>query len=366
VPDERTQEATPFKRQKARERGQIARSKELPGALALMAVVLMLNGFAVSFLVQWKGLFSQGLFLAESTNPENVLYAVERTVRVTGYWTLPCLFLGLALSVLGNVGQGGFVFSTTGLTPSFSRLSPATNVQKLFSVGAIGNFLRSVIPMAIIAYLAFTMVVRNWSWIVLSTMVPAGATIARLMGLIFEISWKSAAVFLAWSGFDYLFQRAQLSRQLRMSRQEIAQETKDNIGNPQIKARIRKIQRQMRQRMMKREIAKATVVITNPTEYAIALKYEPGLMRAPVVVAKGRNLIAQQIRQEAVWHKIPIVENPPLAHALYRAVKVGQAIPPALYVAIAQILAFIFRAQARSRATARPGPAKVSVAARRG
>jgi flagellar biosynthesis protein FlhB len=365
VPDDRTQEATPFKRQKARERGQIARTRELPGALALMAVVLMFNAFSITFLIQWKDLFSQGLFLAESANPESVLYAADKAVRMAGYWTLPCLFLGLALSVLGNIGQGGFVFSTAGLTPNFSRLSPATNLQKLFSLGAVSNFLRAVIPMAIIAYLAFTTLVHNWSWIVLSTMVPARASIARLMGLIFEISWKSGAVFLAWSGFDYLFQRAQLSRQLRMSRQEIIQENKDNIGNPQIKARIRKIQRQMRQRMMKREVAKATVVITNPTEYAIALRYEPGLMRAPVVIAKGRNLIAQQIRQEAIWHKIPIVENPPLAHALYRAVKVGQVIPPALYVAVAQILAFIFRAQARSRTSGRPKPAVASAAARR-
>jgi flagellar biosynthesis protein FlhB len=366
VADDKTQEATPFKRQKAREKGQIARSKELPGALALIAVVLVLNGFAMSFLAEWKDLFRQGLFLAHSTNPANLLYAVERTVRIVAYWALPCLFLGLALSVLGNLGQGGFVFSTAGLSPSFSRLDPAKNLGKLFSLGAVSNFLRSVIPMTIIAYLAVATVARNWNWIVLSAMTPAHASIGRLMSLVYEISWKAAAVFLAWSGFDYLFQRTQLSRQLRMSRQEIIQENKDNIGNPQIKVRIRKIQRQMRQRLMKREIAKATVVITNPTEYAIALQYEPGLMRAPVVVAKGRNLIAQQIRQEAIWHNIPIVENPPLAHALYRAVKVGQTIPPALYVAVAQILAFIFRAQARSRNSAAPAPRVASASGKRG
>jgi flagellar biosynthetic protein FlhB len=365
VADDKTQEATPFKRQKAREKGQVARSKELPGALALIAVVLVLHGFAMSFLAEWKDLLTQGLVLADSSNPGNVLYAMERTIRITAYWALPCLFLGLALSVLGNVGQGGFVFSTAGLTPSFGRLDPATNLGRLFSVGAVSNFLKSVIPMAIIGYLALAIVSREWNWIVLSTMMPAPASIARLMSLVYEISWKSGAVFLAWSGFDYLFQRAQLSRQLRMSRQEIIQENKDNIGNPQIKSRIRKIQRQMRQRLMKREVAKATVVITNPTEYAIALQYEPGVMRAPVVVAKGRNIIAQQIRQEAIWHKIPIVENPPLAHALYRAVKVGQTIPPALYVAVAQILAFIFRAQARSRTSARPTPAVASTAGKR-
>jgi flagellar biosynthesis protein FlhB len=364
LPDDRTQEATPFKRHKAREKGQIARSKELPGALALIAVVLTLNGFAVSALVQWKDLFRQGLFLAESSDPQNVLYAVEKALRIAGSWALPCLILGLALSVLGNIGQGGFVFSTARLTPAFSRLNPTANVKKLFSLGAVSNFLKSLIPMVIIAYIAFTIVRRDWNWIVLSAMVPAAASIGRLMGLIYEISWKSGAVFLIWSGFDYLFQRTQLSRQLRMSRQEIIQENKDNIGNPQIKARIRKIQRQMRQRLMKREVAKATVVVTNPTEYAIALQYLPGVMRAPIVLAKGRSLIARQIRQEAIWHNIPIVENRPLAHALYRAVKVGQAIPPALYVAVAEILAFILRAQARARAAERPRAAAASALGR--
>lgn len=361
--DDRTEEATPFKRQKAREKGQIARSKELPSALALIAVVLVLNGFALVFLRQWKGLFSQGLSLAESKNPENLLYVMERTIRISGYWTIPCLLLGLACSVLGNVGQGGFVFSTAGLTPSISRLNPATNVGKLFSVGAVSNFLKSVVPMAIIAYLAFAMIARDWNSIVLSVLYPAPASIAKLMSLIYELSWKAGTVFLAWSGFDYLLQRTQLSRQLRMSRQEIIQENKDNIGNPQIKARIRKIQRQMRQRLMRREVSKATVVITNPTEYAVALQYQPGLMRAPVVLAKGRNLIAQQIRQEAIWNKIPIVENRPLAQALYRSVKVGQAIPPALYVAVAEILAFIMRAQARSRAA---GQSRAVAASSRG
>lgn len=348
--NDKTEEATPYKRKKAREKGQIARSKELPGALALITIVLVLNEFAMTFLTQWKGLFAQGLGMASTGSDVNLMYVVERTARIAGYWTVPCLFLGLAVSVLGNAAQGGFVFSAAPLQPSFGRLNPASNLGNLFSVGALGNLLKSVIPMALISYLAVAMVMRDWSLIVHSAMAPAQMSVGWLMSRMYEISWKAGAVFLAWSGFDYLLQRTQLSRQLRMSRQEIVQENKDIIGNPQIKVRIRKIQRQMRRRMMMREVAKASVVITNPTEYAIALKYQPGVMRAPVVIAKGRNLLAQQIRKEAVWHGIPIIENKPLAHALYRAVEVGQAIPPALYVAVAEILAFIFRAQARNQA----------------
>ncbi|MGH9448345.1 MAG: EscU/YscU/HrcU family type III secretion system export apparatus switch protein, partial [Terriglobia bacterium] len=341
----------------AREKGQIARSKELPAALALITIVIVLKSFSATFLTQWRALFSEGLAKAHTQNPENILYIMQRTARVVGYWTLPCLLVGLAISIAGNLAQGGFVFATASLTPSVARLNPATNLQKHFSVGGVSNFLKSTIPMAVIAYLVFAMVRRDWNWIVLSTMETAHISMAWLMSRLYELSWKAGVVFLAWSGVDYLLQRTQLSRQLRMSRQEIVQENKDNIGNPQIKRRIRKIQLQMRRRMMMRDVQKATVVITNPSEYAIALKYEPGVMRAPLVVAKGRNLIAQQIRQEAIWHKIPIIENRPLAHALYRAVQVGQAIPPALYVAVAEILAFIFRTQARANpmAAARAG-----------
>lgn len=346
--DDRTHEATPFKRQKAREKGQVARSRELPSALALMAMVMVIGGYAATSLSQWRGFFGQVLAGAGAMNVAAMLAVISKTFRLTALWTVPCLLLGFGLSVLGNVGQGGVVFATQALTPSFNRLNPVTNIGKLFSVAGVGNLLKSIVPMLMVSVIAYSIVRRDWSVIALSSLVSARTSILLLMERMFELSWKAAAVFLGWSGFDYLLQRTQLARQLRMSRQEIIQENKDNLGNPQIKARIRKVQRQMRRRRMIREVAKATVVITNPTEYAIALKYQPGVMRAPVVVAKGRGLLAQQIRREAVWHSVPIVENRYLAHALYRAVQVGQAIPPALYVAVAEILAFIFRAQARA------------------
>ena len=347
---DRTEEATPHKRAKAREKGQIARSRELPTALALTAIVMVLDWYAKTFVAEWRTFFAQTLAMAHSSSFGSFLYVMQKTTQVTAYWVVPCLFLGVALSVVGNIGQGGMVFATEALTPDVGRLNPAANVKKIFSIGGLGNLLKSLVPMTVIAYLAFAMILRDWNWIALSSTVSAHASISWLMSRAYEISWKSGMVFLGWSAFDYMFQRTQLSRQLRMSRQEIIQENKDTIGNPQIKGRIRKLQKQMRRRMMMRDVAKATVVITNPTEYAIALKYQLGAMRAPVVVAKGRNLLAKQIRQEAIWHNVPIVENPPLAHALYRAVQVGQAIPPALYVAVAEILAFIFRSQAISQA----------------
>jgi flagellar biosynthesis protein FlhB len=235
MPDDKTQEATPFRRRKAREQGQIARSRELPSALALLTIVMVLGGFAETFVAQWRQFFSQGLAMSHTQSPDNLLYVMEMTMRVAGGWTFPCLVVGLVLSVFGNVVQGGFIFATAGLTPSFSRLSPATNLKKRFSVGGLSNFLKSIIPMAVIAYLAFGIVTRDWTWIVFSTMQTARVSITWLMGRVYELAWKAGAVFLAWSGVDYLLQRTQLSRQLRMTRQEVVQENKDNIGNPQIK-----------------------------------------------------------------------------------------------------------------------------------
>jgi len=158
---------------------------------------------------------------------------------------------------------------------------------------------------------------------------------------VFEVAWKSALVLLLWSGVDYFLERQRLEGELRMSRQELTDEYKETEGHPAIKGRIRRLQRQMRRRRMLEDVKRASVVITNPTEYAVALEYGPGLA-APTVVAKGRNLFARRIKDIARWQGVP------LAHALYRAVDVGQSIPPKLYAVVAEILAAIYRAQERA------------------
>ena len=150
----------------------------------------------------------------------------------------------------------------------------------------------------------------------------------------------------SWSGIDYLLERRKFESDLRMSRQEMVDEFKETEGNPAVKARIRRLQRQVRRRRMLQDVERATVVITNPTEFAVALEFSP-LLSAPVVVAKGRNLLAAEIKQVARWHGIPLVENPPLAHTLYRAVEIGQSIPPKLYQVVAEVLAAIYRVQAQ-------------------
>jgi len=245
------------------------------------------------------------------------------------------------------LAQGGLVFAPTALQPNFSRLSPASRMEQLFSLPSIGRLVKSLLPGAAIIYLAVGILSREWKTIIGAEHLGINLLATYLMGHIFELAWKSALVLLVWSAADYAIEKHKLDTELRMSKQDQRDEYKEMEGNPATKARIRRLRRQIRRKRMLDEAKKASVVITNPNEFAVALEYRLD-MAAPVVVAKGRNLFAQQIKQIALWNGIPMVENRPLAHALYRAVEVGQSIPPKLYAVVAAILAAIFRAQERA------------------
>jgi flagellar biosynthetic protein FlhB len=249
----------------------------------------------------------------------------------------------------GVVAQGGFVLAPTALALNPQKLNPANNLSRLLSLNSLRGLLKSLLPAAYLVYLGFTLISGEWSKILGACFLTPRASSTWLFGLAYGLAWKAGLVFAVWFLFDYMFERLSYERQLRMSRQEIRDEAKETEGHPMVRSRIRRLQRQMRRRRMLKDVARATVVVTNPTEYAVALEYRVEEMPAPVVVAKGMRLLAQRIKREANWHGIPIIENPPLAQALYRTVEVGQAIPAKLYAAVAEILAFIYRLQGWTR-----------------
>jgi flagellar biosynthetic protein FlhB len=343
---DKTEQATPRRRQKAREKGQIARSRELMSSLAVGATVLILAAQVPSFVALWRGLVRHTLAAAVSGDLENS--------RVLLTWTGSTVFraasliMGLSWLVasVAAVAQGGVVFAGAALQPSLSRLNPATRLQQLFSLPSLGRLLKSLLPGSAIAYLAASILIREWTTVLHLCRVSVAGLTAYGLRLILEIAWKSALLLLLWSGADYFIEKRKLESDLRMSRQDLKDEYKDTEGHPAVKARIRRLRRQVLRQRMLADVKRASVVITNPNEFAVALEYGPELP-APTVVAKGRNLLAQQIKQAARWHGIPLVENPPLAHALYRAVEIGQSIPPKLYAVVAAILAAIYRAQER-------------------
>lgn len=349
--DNKTEQATPRRRQKAREKGQVARSRDLISAMATMTAILLLAGQAPTLAASWRSLLGRTLAIASSSGGPSA------TGLLTGGWhfvaAATILILGLSwlAALLGAVAQGGVVIAPSALAFNPSRLSPAARLEQLFSITAVSRMLKSLLPATAIFYLALVVLARDWGALLHAPRLSVAGLAGFGLGRLFEVAWKSALVLMVWSAADYLLERRRLEGELRMSRQELIDEYKETEGNPATKGRIRRLQRQVRRRRMLDEVKRASVVITNPTHFAVALAYGPEVP-APVVVAKGRNLLAEQIKQAARWHGIALVENPPLAHALYRAVEVGQSIPPKLYFVVANILAAIYRAQERAGAAA--------------
>ena len=349
--DNQTEQATPRRRQKAREKGQVARSRDLIGAASSMAATFVLFSMMSTFPLAWRAFLRDCVDSAVSGNRR--MDALPPFLAHSGLFlaVAAALAMGWIAALSSALAQGGLVFAPTSLLPSASRISPAAKLKQLFSISALRGLIKSLLPAAAVGYLGVGCLRRDWPLLMALPGRSPRAMLGFAAGRVFEVAWKSALVLVVWAVLDYLFERQHLSSELKMSRQELVDEYKETEGNPVIKGRIRRLQRQMRRRKMLEETKRATVVITNPTSYAVALAYRPD-MPAPVVVAKGRNLLATQIKEIARWENIPMVENKQLAHALYRTVEVGQSIPANLYAVIAEILAAVYRAEARAMASA--------------
>jgi flagellar biosynthesis protein FlhB len=359
--ESKTEKASPRRRQKAREQGQVARSRDLTAGLGAMTAVVFCAWQMPAFAADWKGLMRQELELA-ATHPEQLVpiwrngMAVFRGVALAGA-------LSWLVATVGGLTQGGLVFAPSALAPNWKRLDPASHVGQLFSLAALSRVLKSLLPTAVVVYFAVAVLVRDWARFPALLHASRTALAVFTTARMYEVAWKGSLVLLAWSAADYFLERQRHENELKMSRQDQKDEFKEMEGNPTTRQRIRRLQRQTRRRRMLKDVERAAVVITNPTEFAIALEYGVE-MDAPVVVAKGRNLLAAQIKEIARWKGIPLVENPPLAHALYRAVEVGQAIPPKLYTVVAEILAAIWRAQTQATSQAAPGSGPAGAARR--
>jgi flagellar biosynthesis protein FlhB len=345
----KTEKATPRRRQKAREKGQVARSRDLVSGIAGIAAVVLLAWQLPQFATDWRALFRHGLDSA-AVRPEQTSPPWRSELGIFRGVVVAMSVSWIAAAIAG-ISQGGLVFAPTALAPNLERLNPATRVKQLFSPDAASRMLKSLLPTAGIATLIVVLLSRDWDSLPQLTNRRGAAVLQFAVTRTFELAWKSSLVLLVWSGADFVLERWRHERELRMSRQDLRDEFKETEGNPAVKIRIRRLQRQARRSRMLKDVERAAVVITNPTEFAIALEFNMQ-MDAPVVVAKGRNLLAAQIREVAVWRGIPLVENPPLAHALYRSVELGQAIPAKLYTVVAEILAAIWRAEARAAQSA--------------
>jgi flagellar biosynthetic protein FlhB len=340
----KTEQATPRHRRQARERGQVTRSRELTGALSMFAVAGVLALMARDSAGHWTDFFRNTLASAETDSIEANGPLLFWTSVEAMRWVVPIQLAAFAVSLGVGLAQGGFVFAPEALQFKFERLNPVNRMQQLFSPTGLSNILKSLLPFGGIVWVGYACLNSHWGQIVGSSYAEPRQFVSLAGGMLLEILWKSGMILLVWSGADYLLLWLKSEGDLKMSRQDIRDEMKSTEGNPASKARIRRLQRQARRKLMIKAAKTATVVVTNPTHYAVALKFEPS-MPAPIVVAKGLDLLAAKIKEIAYENNIPVMENRPLAQALYKAVDVGSEIPGALYHAVAEILVLVFKAQ---------------------
>lgn len=343
---DRSEQPTARRKHKARERGQVPRSKELQSAVVLLVTVLGLRS-AGPWMLQRTEDRMQFAFRGLDARP--LAADALRPLAIDWMWwmtvTLAPLFALVAVTVVASAGamQGGFVFSPRLANPDLSRIDPLSGAKRLFSASTGFGLVRDLLKTAAVAWVCFAGMRAAVGMLTASLEYSLTDLLMRANGLADSLSLRVAIVLLAAGLADYIYQRHQHSQQLLMSKQEVRDEMKDSEGDPAVKGRIRSRQRELARRRMMEAVPLADVVITNPTHYAVALKYEPGTMAAPRVVAKGQHLVAQRIKKIALEHDVPMMENQPLARALYRMAPVGAEIPSELYRAVAEVLGHVYR-----------------------
>jgi flagellar biosynthetic protein FlhB len=346
--DEKTEQPSAKKLKDARERGQITRSRDLGMAAASLGVTAMLVGFGPAMVSRLLDVIASGIARLGRAPLQDVQPGDLVTLIVGGGSMLalvvgPIALVAAGTSVMAAVAQGGFNFAPKALTIDFSRLSPAKGIKRLGFKQSGVETLKAAVIVTTIGILAWKIgrelfaESARFPWMAPVTAGRHGwSKLTRLL-------WQSGFALTAVGGFDYGLQRWRLMSSLKMSKQEVKDEHKSNEGNPEIKARVRRVQRDMVRRRMLQATKRATVVITNPTHFAVALEYRREKSAAPIVVAKGQDLVAARIREVAREHSVPIIENPPLARALFKGAEIGDTIPADLFGAVAEVLAYLVR-----------------------
>lgn len=342
---ERTEDASPRKREKAREEGQVARSAEVNAA----AIITL--GFMTLFLL---GPFMAGKLGAAMTHILG--HAAEFTLTTGNFAALieenlyvflvvfgpVCLAL-LAVGIGASALQVGFKVSPKALAPKFTKLNPMTGLKRLVSLRSLVHIVRDGIKLLIVAVVAYQVIQAEFESFFLLPDMSVPELALRMGKLALMVTLKIGVAVFVLAILDYLYQRWEFAKSIRMTKQELKEEYKDVEGSPQVKSRVRQLQREMSRKRMMQDVPSADVVITNPIHYAVALKYDVAKMNAPYVVAKGERLIAQRIKELALENDVPVIEDRQLARALYKLCEVGQMVPQTLFRAVAEILAYVYR-----------------------
>ncbi len=336
------------RRQQAREKGQVARSRDLSSSLLMVSTAAALYYGGAWFFGHGMQVLHEGLSVPAvvAHDPRRMLEFAATVARDGVLVALPLLLLSVVVCIAGGMALGGWVFSLEALAPDFTRLDPVAGIQRMFSISGLVELGKAMLKTAVIgSLLALVLWSRRGELLSLLGVAPsqAPALLGNLCGHAFV--WLAAATLLV-AAVDVPWQIVQLNKKLKMSRQDLKDEMRESEGNPEVRQRLRAMQRERARRRMMAAVPKADVVVTNPTHFAVALGYEQGRQRAPVVLAMGADRVAARIRELAVEHGVAVVEAPPLARALYRYAELEQEIPVKLYNAVALLLAYVYQLRA--------------------
>ena len=341
--------ASPQKKQRAREEGNVARSQDLSAGLSLAVALLGLIVFGKYIFEQIiaAGIYFIGDAATLTLEHESMQQITIRALYFIGMATAPMLLLMVVAGASSSLMQVGFLATSKPLMPKLDRINPFSGLRRMFSVRSLVELAKSLAKLSFITAVVVWYLRGELDTVILLMHMEPLAMLPEAAWLAFGVWWRIAVVMFVIGVADYGYQVWQHEQDLRMTAQEAKQEAKELEGDPHIKRRVRQLQRQMAAQRMIAAVPEADVVITNPTHYAVALRYDPEQMNAPVVVAKGMRLVAQRIREIAVEHRVPIVQKPPLARELFRMVEIDMPVPEKLFVAVAEVLSFVYRIDRR-------------------
>ena len=347
---EKTEPATQKKLEDARKEGKVARSKDLTQGIDLLVLFLLIKIFVGYMGERFMSLFDSTLGrMAEfmSVNQSEVSMQAFATVINNAILELflliwPFLVFGFVITFIVTVYQVGWKVSMKPMEPKMSKFNPINGFKRIFSKDSLFELLKSIVKVGVIAYVAYTNIVDEADSLFVLYEIHINQAIALVGEIIINFGIEISIVFIVIGLADYIYQKWKFSEDMKMTKQEVKDEYKNTEGDPQIKGRIRQKMREASQRRMMQDVPKADVVITNPTHFAVAIKYDAEVSKAPIVVAKGEDYLAQKIKEVAREHNVEIVENKPLARMLYHNVEIGAEIPPELYQAVAEVLAMVY------------------------
>ena len=353
---EKTEEPTGKRLDEARKDGNVAKSKEITTVVSLFALFLLLRFWTghmgVDFLELFQYVYSRipefvQLDGGTATPQRHVILLIRDMMGRYLLIMLPIFLIGVFIAFITNFLQFRWMITFKPMKPKFSKLNPVNGFKRFFSIQSVIELIKSVAKLLVIFYIAYSYLVERQQVLFLLLDMPVLQVLQLASSMIFELGIRISAVFIIIAAADFLYTRFKWKKDMKMTKQEVKDEMKETEGDPQIKGKQRQRMREASQRRMMQQLPQADVVITNPTHYAVAIQYDADKYEAPMVIAKGEGYIAARIKEVAAEHGIEIVENKPLARVLYANVEIGELVPPELYQAVAEVLAFVYHLQGK-------------------